>query len=190
MPAGRPLPLVVAVAVVSLLGLIVVAPTTAWAHQDPVAAVPGAGAALATAPAEVTLTFANEVDPGQSHVVVSDSAGTNVAAAEYGLPEPRLLRLPVHITAPGDYTVAYHITFIDGTSVTALYRFSVGTGKAPAALDDTAAATATEAVAGHAHGVDGLSALLLVADGVVLLGALAVLRLRPRAARRGSSERR
>ena len=183
MTAGRPL--AVAAAVLSLIGLTVVAPTMAWARQDGgVVAVPAAGAALGTAPADVTLTFNDAVDPDQSHVVVDDSAGTNVAAGEYQLLDPRVVRLPVHITTSGDFTVAYHITLTDGTTVTALYRFSVGTGRPPAVLDEAARASATEAVTQHAHGIDGLSAVLVVADGLVLLAALVLLLRRPRPSRR------
>ncbi|WP_083802153.1 copper resistance protein CopC [Micromonospora sp. ATCC 39149] len=67
--------------------------------------------------------------------------------------------MPLRVDAPGDYTVAYHVTFADGTAVTGAHRFSVGTGVAPAPLDDAARRASTDVVVdAHGHGIDGFSA--------------------------------
>ena len=141
---------------------------------------PPPDAVLQTAPAGVTLTFSAEVAPELSHLAVLDGRGSSVATDDYTRPAPNQLHLPVRIRADGDYTVAYHVTFPDGTSVTDLHRFSVGTGTVPAPLDAVARQVGTDAVTRHAHQIDGFSAALLIIDGLVLFGVLALLWLRPR----------
>lgn len=167
-------------ALLAVAGLGAPAPAAAGGSREPVAAAPAAGDVLAIAPGEVTLTFAADVQPELSHVAVLDGGGADVAAGDYRLPEPRRLSLPVRLTATGDYTVAYHVTFPDGTSATGAYRFSFGTGAAPAPLDESARQAATATVTEHAHTIDGLSAIILLIDAAVLCGVLALLWLRPR----------
>lgn len=141
---------------------------------------PSPDAVLQTSPGAVTLTFSTEVAPELSHLAVLDGRGSSVATGDYTRPTARQLHLPVRIRADGDYTVAYHVTFPDGTSVTDLHRFSVGTGVVPAPLDAAARQVGTDAVTRHAHQIDGFSAALLIIDGLVLFGVLALLWLRPR----------
>lgn len=188
MPGRRPRSALVVVAT-AVAGLLALTPGSAHADGGLVRADPPAGAALATAPAGVTLTFSADVQPELSHVAVYDDSGAEVGDGAYGQPQPRVVRQPVDIEAGGDYTVAYHVTFPDGTSLTDVYRFSVGTGRAPAALDATARQASAAAVSEHAHQIDGLSATLLVIDGAVLLALVALLWLRPRGGRRPMSLR-
>ncbi|MEV5823918.1 copper resistance CopC family protein [Micromonospora haikouensis] len=136
------------------------------------------------APAEVTLGFDAEVDEGQSHVAVLDATGGRLTDAEPTRVGSTRLRLPLRIDGAGDYTVAYHVTFADGTTSTGAYRFSAGTGVAPAPLDDAARQASTNVVVdAHGHGIDGFSAFLLFVDGVVLVVVVALLWLRPRGGR-------
>ncbi|WP_328345513.1 copper resistance CopC family protein [Micromonospora sp. NBC_00421] len=182
-PGGRRRAAAVAVAV-AVAGLLAFPSGAARADGGPVSTDPPAGAALTAAPAEVTLGFGAGVDEGQSHVAVLDAGGGRLTDAEPVRVGSTRLRLPMHVDAAGDYTVAYHVTFVDGTTSTGAYRFSVGTGVAPAPLDDAARRVSTEVVAdAHGHGVDGFSAFLLFVDGVVLVVVLALLWLRPRGGR-------
>ncbi|MFI7433695.1 copper resistance protein CopC [Micromonospora haikouensis] len=168
----------------AVAGLLALTPGAARAAGDPVSAEPSAGAVLTTAPAEVTLGFGVGVDEGQSHVAVLDATGQRLTDDEPTRVGSSRLRLPVRLDAAGDYTVAYHVTFADGTTSTGAYRFSVGTGVAPAPLDDAARRASTDVVAdGHGHGIDGFSAFLLFVDGAVLVVVVALLWLRPRGGR-------
>ncbi len=166
--------------VATFIFLIAGSPRAAWAEGELITATPAAGAALLTAPESVTLTFAKDLWLGQSHLAVLNQAGDNVAGAEPTEQEKRRLWVPVKIDSAGDYTVAYHASFADGTSITGAHRFSSGTGVAPATLDSQMSKAAAEAVTVHPHTIDGFSAVLLVVDGVVLLGAMMLLWLRPR----------
>ncbi|MER5705514.1 copper resistance protein CopC, partial [Micromonospora sp. NPDC002296] len=149
-------------------------------------APPPAGGVAAAAPAEVTLDFDAGVDAGESHVAVLDVESRTVTDGEPTKAGSTRLRLPVSIGAAGDYTIAYHVTFTDGSTATGAHRFSVGTGVAPAPLDDAARQAGVDVVVEHGHGIDGFSAFLLVIDGAVLAVALALLWLRPRGGRAAS----
>ncbi|RGC65441.1 hypothetical protein C5N14_28605 [Micromonospora sp. MW-13] len=183
LPSGGRRRAAVAAVVAAVAGLLALTPGAARADGALVSADPPAGAVLTTAPAEVTLDFGAGIDEGQSHAAVLDAGSRAVTDAEPTLAGSTRLRLPVRIGAAGDYTIAYHVTFTDGTTATGAHRFSVGTGVAPAPLDDAARRASTDAVATHGHGIDGFSAFLLVIDGAVLAVALALLWLRPRGGR-------
>ncbi|WP_343448235.1 copper resistance CopC family protein [Micromonospora oryzae] len=168
----------------AVAGLLALTPGAARAADGPISAEPSAGAVLTTAPAEVTLGFDAEVDEGQSHVAVLDATGGRLTDAEPTRVGSTRLRLPLRADGAGDYTVAYHVTFADGTTSTGAYRFSAGTGVAPAPLDDAARQASTNVVVdAHGHGIDGFSAFLLFVDGVVLVVVVALLWLRPRGGR-------
>jgi methionine-rich copper-binding protein CopC len=139
-----------------------------------VSASPADGAKIATAPAEVELAFNVPVDVGRSHVSVVDGAGAALNGGEPQLVGVDRLRQPIR-PATGEVTVAYHVTFVDGSALTGTLLFRVGDGKPSA---DRSAA--------HEHGIDPLSGVLLALDGLVFFGAIALLLRRPRrAGRRG-----
>jgi methionine-rich copper-binding protein CopC len=153
----------------------------AWAAQTLTGAVPGDGAALATAPPAVQLTFSASPVPDDSHLSVRDEAGQEVSIGEPTRSGTDALRLPLEIRGTGDFTVAYHVVFVDGADLFGVLRFSVGTAVPPAALPAAQVQRARQRLdAAHRHSVDPLSAMVLVADGVVLAGGLLVLFLRPR----------
>jgi hypothetical protein len=121
----------------------------------------------------VVLEFSAPPDPGQSHLSTRDSSGAEVGTGVPDRDGSTGLRLPVSIRAAGNYTVAYHVVFGDGTDVTGALRFSVGTGAPPPPVDGLSA--------GHDHhAVDPLSGALLVADVVVLVAVVLMLLRRPR----------
>ncbi|MGB2567051.1 copper resistance CopC family protein [Micromonospora citrea] len=142
------------------------------------AVTPADGAALTSTPDEVTLRLSTGADPVLSHVTVRDSAGATVNDGRVRADGERGLRQPVRLARPGDYSVAYHITFANGQDDTGVLRFSVGTGVAPRSTGEIPDAITDSA--DHAHGVDPVGATLLVVDGLVLLAVLVLLlRRRP-----------
>lgn len=145
---------------------------SAQARASVTSSSPADGAALTGPPTEVELTLSGSPDPAQSHVSVRDRAGSAVNTGQLGRVGGDRLRQPVAISSAGDFTVAYHVVLTDGQEVIGSMRFSVGTGQAPVG--------AAAADAPHAHGIDPVSAVVLVIDGAVLLGVLVMLFLRPR----------
>jgi methionine-rich copper-binding protein CopC len=168
------------VALAAVLVLVLSVPGAARADGGLLTADPATGSVLVTAPTSVTLEFSAEIWLTESHLAVLDQAGKSVSNEVAAPVGERRLRVPVRLAEAGDFTVAYHVAFLDGTSVTGAHRFSYGTGQAPAPLDPAASRLAAEAVSAHAHSIDGLSATLLVVDGLVLLGVVMLLVLRPR----------
>jgi methionine-rich copper-binding protein CopC len=169
--------------------LLATSPGMAWADDSLISADPPAGAVLQALPERVSLWFAGKVSGIDSHVAVSGAGDTDVTAGEVEQPGPQQLRIRLRSTAPGDLTVAYHVIFLDGGSATGMYRFSAGTGATPKPRSAAAQQAVTAAVSHHVHHVDGASALLLVVDGVVLVGVLFLLWARPRNGRPGAASR-
>ena len=158
----------------------------ARSHAQPqaglISSYPADQATLAQAPAEIDLAFSSPVDLSLSHLSVRDGSGTAVTAGQPRLVTPERLRQPVQTTDAGEVTVAYHVTLVDGAELAGVIRFNVGNEAAtrrinagrPSAVPDE------DADAVHQHGVDPVSAILLVLDGIVVLGVIILLRVRPR----------
>ncbi|WP_213451358.1 copper resistance CopC family protein [Rhizomonospora bruguierae] len=153
-------------------------PGAGYAAERLTAARPADGAALATAPTEVVLTFSRAPDRQLSHISVRDSAGQEVGSGEPARSGADGLRVEVSIRSPGDYTVAYHVVLDNGSDVTGALRFSSGTGIPPAPMGKAESARVT--AGGHAHGVDPIGATLLLVDlAVVVFVGVLLLRRRP-----------
>lgn len=179
-PTLRPIPprlraLRRAVLGLAVTGLAVLGPAPMAARADGtlVSGTPADGAALPAPPAAVTLSFSATPDAALSHVSVRDSAGREVTTGPLRAGAVRELRRDVRITGRGDYTVAFHVAFTDGSETIGARSFSVGTGVAPPPA-------AAEAAAGHQHEIDPLSAVLLVVDLAAVAGVGLLLLLRPR----------
>ena len=147
---------------------------------------PADGAALARAPTEIELSFTAPVDADLSHVSVRDGSGSALNAGRARLVVPERLSQPVIMSAAGEVTVVYHVTFVDGAELAGTLRFTAESGNAagPVAAvgqssNDTHASDGVPAP-GHRHGVDPISAALLVVDGMVALAAVVLLIRRPR----------
>lgn len=138
---------------------------------------PGDGAVLSTAPDAVTLRLSTGADSVLSHVTVRDSAGNPVNDGRVRADGKTGLRQPVRLADPGDYSIAYHITFTNGQDATGVLRFSVGTGVPPQGIAEVPDPILD--AADHAHGIDPVGATLLVVDGLALVAVLLLL-LRPR----------
>ncbi|GID33058.1 copper resistance protein CopC [Paractinoplanes brasiliensis] len=123
-------------------------------------------AALARAPAAVTLRLTGAPVVEFSHVTVRDAAGTDLAAGPLTRAGGDSLRQPVGVRETGDFVVAYHVVVEGGDDVAGVLRFSVGTGRPPA----TSGAGPDPAALSHQHGLDPLSGIMLTANA----GALAV----------------
>jgi methionine-rich copper-binding protein CopC len=133
---------------------------------------PTDGAALAAAPAQVTLTFGREPVAGESHVTVLAGDGRPVAEPARPVRAGLSLSQPVGIDQAGDYTIVYRVVFAGGGQEQGTRRFSVTTA-------DTATGTVTDPHAAHTgHGVDPVGATLLVIDGLVVLVVVFLLMIR------------
>jgi methionine-rich copper-binding protein CopC len=168
---SRPARLIAGVAVALAAGVALVLAGRQPGGATVASTSPTDGATLAAAPAEVELSFTGRVDPSRSHISVLGSA-RNAGALRRTAPER--LSQPIAAPSAGDVTVAYHVTLTDGAELAGSMRFTVRSGGA-----SDGPAPPAEA---HVHGIDPLSAGLLVVDGIALLvvGVLLMRRPRPR----------
>ncbi|GAA4690308.1 copper resistance CopC family protein [Phytohabitans rumicis] len=152
-------------------GALLGGPAAAVAQDGLVASDPRDQAVLAAGPSGVRLTFSS-TPTADSHVSIVDGNGSAVTTGPLSAAPGRALWQPIAIDAPSDVIVAYHVELDGGGEASGVLRFSVGTGKPPALTGAVPDADP------HAHSVDPLSAFLLVVDGLVVLGVLAMLWLR------------
>lgn len=138
---------------------------------------PADGAVLPAAPASVELDFTAAPDPVLSHISVRDDHGREVNTGEPVRDSGHSLRQSISAKGAGDYSVAFHVQFADGSELTGARFFSAGTGVPPRAGE---AERAAAAAATHQHGVDPAGATLLVIDLVVGLVVAVLLMRRPR----------
>lgn len=167
----------VAVVTLAAAALNPAGPAQATAGDGVTTSDPPAQAVLSTAPREISLSFSGTPDQDRSHLVVVDDAGRRVSSPDEPTRRGDSLTQAVSIERPGDYTVAYHVTFTDGREADGWRRFSVGTGRPPGPLSPADRAANAELVTSHQHGPDPISAILLVVNALVVAGVLVMLAL-------------
>lgn len=127
----------------------------ALAHDSIISSDPADGAALTASPAQVALTFTDEIQAVGSQVVVADAAGTQVAAGAPAVVGTGAT-LPLPALADGAYTVTWRVVSSDGHPIDGTFTFSVADPAAetpeptpePTALDEPTQTPAAEATEG------------------------------------------
>ncbi|NUR47378.1 MAG: copper resistance protein CopC [Hamadaea sp.] len=166
-------------AVVLSAGLLALAAAggPAYAQGRLTTSDPPDGAALASAPRQVTLRFDAPPSAPDSHVAVRTTAGTDVGGGDL-LAAGNELTLPVSITTAGDYLVAFHVVFADGGETFDVVQFSVGTGVPPSPAAAAVVEQARYDASAHQHTVDPVGATFLFVDLLVLCSVLGLLYLK------------
>jgi methionine-rich copper-binding protein CopC len=98
----------------------------AFAHAFLDHAVPGVGMTVAAAPAELDLTFTEDLVPAFSGVQVARTSGAAVATDRpiFSPPNTMHLRLGRPLT-PGTYIVTWHVVSVDTHHTQGSYKFTV-----------------------------------------------------------------
>ncbi|MEV7632669.1 copper resistance CopC family protein [Microbacterium sp. NPDC089318] len=168
---------VAAAAMAAVATLAVAAPASA--HDELVSSTPAAGAQLATAPTEVTLTFSNELlsldeNSGTAMTVVDESGedwvdGAPVVSAD-------TVTVPLSGGMPdGAYAVTWQVVSSDGHPTSGEYSFSLASAEAsaePSATPTESAAEQPTESAQPAAQSETAPWPLLVGLGVVLVAAI------------------
>jgi methionine-rich copper-binding protein CopC len=157
-------------AVLTAIAIVLLPAAPAWAHAQLVSSDPAKDAALRKAPAAVTLTFSERLNPDFATIVVSDAARQRIPAAA---PAVDAEQGTIRLTGPlsnGTYTVAYRVVSVDGHTMQGSYPFTVADPALPAA----SAAPSGPAVgaAGESGGIS--TAVLMSLGGFGILGILVV----------------
>jgi copper resistance protein C len=98
----------------------------AFAHAFLEHAVPGVGMRVSGSPAELQLTFTEDIVPAFSGVHVATEGGAVVAAGK-AVPGPANtlhVRL-AHALKPGTYLVSWHVVSVDTHHTQGSYKFTV-----------------------------------------------------------------
>ncbi|MEW1637425.1 copper resistance protein CopC [Streptomyces sp. NPDC093801] len=174
-----------ALVLAALLATLFTAAAPATAHAALTASDPKDGAVVATAPAQVTLSFSEEVAMGDDSIRVMDPQGKRVDTGELrNMCSGSVIRYgtALHSGLPdGTYTVAWQAVSADSHPVSGAFTFSVG---APSA---TSVSLSAQKVGGGPVGIAyGIARYAAYAGFTVLVGASAFILL---CWRRGSAER-
>ena len=103
-------------------------PHTASAHAFLDHAVPGVGSTAPSAPAELQLTFTEEVETSLSGVRVTTAAGAAVPAAKAtgdGSHGSTLHVRLTHALSAGTYVVHWHVVSVDTHPTSGTYKFTI-----------------------------------------------------------------
>jgi len=109
-----------------LVAAALLLPVPAFAHAFLTHAQPSVGSA-GPAPAQILLSYTEGVEVPFCQVAVTDAQGNDVTA---GRPQPvpghdDEMAVPVHITAPGKYTVTWHAVAVDTHHTEGSFSFTV-----------------------------------------------------------------
>ncbi|WP_269506027.1 copper homeostasis periplasmic binding protein CopC [Burkholderia sp. IMCC1007] len=101
--------------------------SAAFAHAHLAKSDPAAGAAVATAPAAVTINFTEPLEPAFSSIVVVDGAGKTVSNghARIDASDRKRMTVPLAALGTGAYTVKWVAVATDGHRTHGAYGFSV-----------------------------------------------------------------
>jgi copper transport protein len=120
-------------AVLSAAGIALAAPAAAHAHAALLKTVPSASGIVNRAPAEVSLTFSEAVEPRFAIVSVTNAGGQQVTAAppRRSPANPDVLVTPLKPIPPGWYLVYWRVISVDGHPVRGAFTFAVGPNAGP-----------------------------------------------------------
>ena len=107
------------------LGVGLLGPPPARAHAFLAHAEPRVGSTGHTAPAAVSVTFTEPVEPSFCRVDVRDAHGQAIGAGVLEHPKPDELRLPLPPLAAGDYTVHWTVISVDTHQTEGRFEFTV-----------------------------------------------------------------
>lgn len=162
--------------VLALSALISAGP--AWAHAARIAGDPADNAALPQAPARVSATFNETMQPEFAAMTVVGPDGTQWADGAPAV-DGAVISIGVRPGAPaGTYTVNYRATSADGHVVTGSWPFQVTTGATAPATTPAASATSQAAPASPAP--TGLPAWPFAVGAIAVVAAGAVWAVRRR----------
>jgi copper transport protein len=122
-----------ALAVLSAAGITLAVPAAAHAHAALLKTVPNASVVVNQAPASVSLSFSEAVEPRFAIVSVTNAAGQQVTAGppHRSPSDPTVLVTPLKKIPAGWYLVYWRVISVDGHPVRGAFTFAVGPNPGP-----------------------------------------------------------
>jgi hypothetical protein len=114
--------------ILSIAGLMLAAPATAFAHAHLDHATPAVGSTVAQAPKEVVMWFTESLEAAFSTAEVRDAQGKPVQAgkARFDKANPAQMRVPLQALKPGTYKVFWRVLSVDTHRTQGDFSFRVG----------------------------------------------------------------
>ncbi len=110
----------------ALVAILVLSAAPAYAHAFLKTASPAVGSTLPQAPAAVTITFTEGVEPLFSTITVKDSSGGQVDDGHvHAAGDETHLAIGLKTLLPGIYTVAWHATSTDAHKTSGKFNFTI-----------------------------------------------------------------
>jgi methionine-rich copper-binding protein CopC len=112
---------------VTLICLLLLAPSLASAHAYLVKSVPAGRATLFSSPAKIQLWFNERLESRYSFVSVLDPSGNraDLGNAQVAPEDPKQLSIGVKSLPPGRYTVKFRVLSVDGHVVEQSFPFTI-----------------------------------------------------------------
>ena len=100
----------------------------AFAHAHLSTATPAVGSTVATAPAEVAITYTEALEPKFSTIEVTSATGARVDKADLHVVngDGKHVAVSLQPLSPGVYTVTWHATSVDTHKTEGSFTFTVG----------------------------------------------------------------
>ncbi len=144
----------------------------ALAHAEYVSSDPGSGATVASAPAKVSITFSEDLDPNGTTVKVLGPAGQDVTAGkpDISVSATKVATVPINAAGNGTYTVNWHsVSDDDKHAEDGSFTFNVGAASSGQIAPATGHADpGFGGLRGNLELATGLGGLLLLMLGVAL----------------------
>ena len=162
----------------ALTGLVVLVaasfPGTAHAHASVVSSNPSEGTVVETLPAEVTITFdENIAEP--AFIAVIDSDGTNLAEGSPTILDATVTQPVRSSAATGTYTLSFRVVSADSHPISGSLRFGVGRGVSLPKSTESASSTEANTVSDDSSSSNTMLYVWLVIGVAVVLFLGAVL---------------
>ena len=167
----------VALLPVLTLGVLFATTGVASAHARYVGSVPAAGAVLTEAPSDVTITFAEIVNPTSSNIVVYDASMKQVSTgtAMTDVSDAKVMSVPIQSDGSEVYVVVWHtVSLADGDPDAGSFTFNIGASAAPTSNAPGTTATSSGGVPVWIVALVGILGL-----GIGGVGTALVLRRKP-----------
>jgi copper resistance protein C len=124
-PRSCPLVVRLGAAALAVVVAILVPAGPAWAHNTLRSAAPVQESTVSSAPTEIVLQFAQELDPAFATIVLTDAARRKVPTGDAVVSGAKGSVQVIEPLPSGTYTVAYRVVSTDGHPAQGSYPFTV-----------------------------------------------------------------
>lgn len=120
-------------------------PGAASAHSELISSTPADGSSLDAAPAQVVLTFSEDIRPEGALVQVTDGEGLAMTDGKLTLDGPKVTQPLSAQLHPGNYTITYKVVSADGHPISDAIAFTLSDAAGTASSSTSTSSSTTSA---------------------------------------------